>query len=123
MRYEDWDVLLFPAGEEQGAHVPVKEFKTACYVEAPVNSPQATPLLTSFIPCLTHGAPFQISVHSWNAVNPKLAEGSVGSSRPRELVQVQIVIDGKCVGVEHFSVSATWPQIICTFPPTNNRFE
>ena len=28
MRYEDWDVLLFP----QGSKVPMKEFKTNCHV-------------------------------------------------------------------------------------------
>ena len=28
MRYEDWDVLLFP----QGSKVPMKEFKTSCHV-------------------------------------------------------------------------------------------
>jgi hypothetical protein len=28
MRYEDWDVLLFPAGSK----VPLKEFKTSCHV-------------------------------------------------------------------------------------------
>ena len=28
MRYEDWDILLFPAG----SRVPFKEFKTVCHV-------------------------------------------------------------------------------------------
>ena len=27
MRYQDWDVLLFP----EACHVPFKEFKTTCY--------------------------------------------------------------------------------------------
>ena len=28
MRYDDWDVILFP----KDSHVPIQEFKTACYV-------------------------------------------------------------------------------------------
>ena len=28
MRYEYWDVILFPAE----SHIPIQEFKTACYV-------------------------------------------------------------------------------------------
>jgi hypothetical protein len=27
MRYDDWDVILFP----KESHVPIQEFKTACY--------------------------------------------------------------------------------------------
>jgi hypothetical protein len=27
MRYDDWDVILFP----RDSHVPIQEFKTACY--------------------------------------------------------------------------------------------
>lgn len=28
MRYDDWDVILFP----RDSHVPIQEFKTACFV-------------------------------------------------------------------------------------------
>lgn len=28
MRYDDWDVILFP----KDSHVPIQEFKTACFV-------------------------------------------------------------------------------------------
>lgn len=28
MRYEYWDVILFPAE----SHIPIQEFRTACYV-------------------------------------------------------------------------------------------
>jgi hypothetical protein len=27
MRYNDWDVILFP----KDSHIPIQEFKTACY--------------------------------------------------------------------------------------------
>jgi hypothetical protein len=27
MRYDDWDVILFP----KDSHIPIQEFKTACY--------------------------------------------------------------------------------------------
>lgn len=30
MRYDNWDVILFP----KDSHVPIQEFKTACYVSS-----------------------------------------------------------------------------------------
>ena len=114
MRYLDWDVLLFPA-EEQGAHVPLKEFRTACYSEQYENSQYATPLLTTFVPSLPKGKPFQISLHSWSETGPILTASSVraNATKPRELWQVRVVIDGVCVCTENFPIVANWPQIIC----------
>lgn len=117
MRYLDWDVLLFPSGEE-GANVPVKEFQTACYVEQQDNT--ITPLLTCFVPTLPRDSPFQISVHSWTKTAPMMAV-EPRSVRPTELWQAKVVIDGNCVTTENFAIDASWPQIIsekrpvCTF--------
>ena len=111
MRYQDWDVLLFPSGDD-GAHVPVKEFKTTCYAEPHDNALGLTPLLTTFIPSLPQNAPFQISVHSWTKTGPVVTPGSDGS-RLREIWQVKVVIDGKEVCIENFAIDASWPQIIC----------
>lgn len=115
MRYQDWDVLLFPSGEES-AHVPVKEFKTACYVEHLDSIATTTPLLTSFIPTLTRNTPFQISIHSW------LKTGPVGvflrdGTRPKEVWQVRVVIDGICVRSETLPIDANWPQVISMLCP------
>ena len=110
MRYQDWDVLLFPAGEE-AAHVPVKEFRTQCYVEQYHHGPQhelvATPLLTTFIPSLARNAPFQVSIHSWTKTGP--IHGGVAA---KEAWQVKVVIDGACVAAETFAVDVNWPQIM-----------
>ncbi|KAK3710414.1 hypothetical protein LTR37_010257 [Vermiconidia calcicola] len=113
MRYQDWDVLLFPAGEE-GAHVPIKEFKTACYVEQPEsNGHHATPipLLTTFIPSLQRNAPFQISVHSWVKTAPLLAPNADGS-RHKEVWQARVVVDGECVSTRFIDNESVWPHII-----------
>ncbi|KAK3723144.1 hypothetical protein LTR37_001867 [Vermiconidia calcicola] len=115
MRYQDWDVLLFPAGEE-GAHVPIKEFKTACYVEQPEsNGHHATPipLLTTFIPSLQRNAPFQISVHSWVKTVPLLGPLADGS-KAKELWQARVVVDGECVSTRFIDNESVWPHIICT---------
>lgn len=110
MRYQDWDVLLFPAGEE-AAHVPVKEFRTQCYVEQYDHGPQhgivATPLLTTFVPSLPRNAPFQVSIHSWAKTGP--IHGVVSA---KEAWQVRVVIDGACVATENFAIDVNWPQIL-----------
>lgn len=45
MRYEDWDILIFP----RGSKTPVREFKTACHVVPDLgvsSSPNTSPLRT-----------------------------------------------------------------------------
>jgi hypothetical protein len=112
MRYQDWDVLLFPAGEE-AAHVPVKEFRTQCYVE--VHDRVATPLVTTFIPSLPRNAPFQVSIHSWTKTGPLLAPGLNGE-RAKEVWQVKVVIDGAFVAAENYGIDVSWPQIMSELP-------
>lgn len=116
MRYQDWDVLLFPSGDE--AQIPVKEFRTQCYIELPADgSPNQIPLLTSFVPSLPAGAPFQISVHSWVRTGPMLTAFADGT-KPEEMWQVRVVVDGEVMGVKMFEVGSVWPQIVgMYFPP------
>ena len=116
MRYLDWDVLLFP-GHQNSSHVPLKEFKTACFAEHYENAANMTPLLTTFVPTLPAGKPFQISLHSWSDTGPMLtlSNNISEAARPKELWQVRVVIDGICVCTETFDIDATWPQIVCTF--------
>ncbi|EHA25977.1 hypothetical protein ASPNIDRAFT_131671 [Aspergillus niger ATCC 1015] len=86
MRYEDWDVILFP----ESSKVPIQEFKTQCFVTKDRDSPYlhspglvspATcplpqsnegqlPVLTTFVPSLRHNTPFRVSVHSWQKPTP-----------------------------------------------------
>lgn len=108
MRYQDWDVLLFPAGEEV-THVPVKEFHTQCYVEVQGNN--GTPLLTTFIPALQRNATFQVSIHSWAKTEPMIAQAADGTM-VKEVWQAKVVIDGACVAAETFDIDVTWPQIM-----------
>ena len=114
MRYLDWDVLLFPTGEE-GAHVPAKEFRTACFIEQMHDDAvNPAPVLTTFIPSLHRDAPFQISIHSWSPTGPMLAPAMDGTKLKEEW-QAKVVIDGHCVSIENFPIDANWPQVICTF--------
>lgn len=43
MRYEDWDVLLFP----QGNKVPMREFKVGCHVVPDTGKSSKTTVLLS----------------------------------------------------------------------------
>ncbi len=110
MRYLDWDVLLFPVGE--AGHVPMKEFNTKCYLEEIAETQSQVPLLTTFVPSLAAGAPFQVSVHSWTRTQGMLGSFPDGT-KTQEFWQVRIVIDGEVVGVKHFDAAAMWPQIVC----------
>ncbi|KAK4095846.1 hypothetical protein N658DRAFT_570151 [Parathielavia hyrcaniae] len=51
MRYDDWDVILFPTGRD--AKIPFKEFKVACHVVpdlelAHIHGPVGMPVMTCF---------------------------------------------------------------------------
>lgn len=111
MRYEDFDVLLFPAGEDVG-HAPIREFKTICISERTTPNGAAIPLMTCFVPSLPANHPFQISVHSWTQTKPKLGPLPEGNG-VREVWQVRVVVDGTIVSLSHLPVEAQWPQIIC----------
>ncbi|KAJ9315484.1 hypothetical protein DTO271D3_4361 [Paecilomyces variotii] len=120
MRYENWDVLLFP----EGSRVPIQEFKTQCFVtkdrESPYlhfqdhsilspgpfysghgNSGNAAqiPVLTTFIPSLPQNSPFRVSVHSWDRPRP--------SRRLEGFMQPEDVVLGSI-----FGQMTVWPHVI-----------
>ena len=151
MRFQDWDVLLFP----QGSHVPLREFRTACYAHqdpdpmhprptttttsSSTNSTNnnttttttttaavaTTPLLTAFVPSLSAGEGFQVSVHSWSTPTA-IAGGGVGGGGGSGVGsgsgfvgggsgavmqwRVKIVVDGAVVACETFGEEAVWPR-------------
>ncbi|KAK1808546.1 hypothetical protein LTR12_017085 [Friedmanniomyces endolithicus] len=144
MRFQDWDVLLFP----QGSHVPLREFRTACYAHqdpdpmhprptttttsSSTNSTNnnttttttttaavaTTPLLTAFVPSLSAGEGFQVSVHSWSTPTA-IAGGGVGGGNGAVMQwRVKIVVDGAVVACETFGEEAVWPRQMgeLTFP-------
>ncbi|KAK2024579.1 hypothetical protein LX32DRAFT_697054 [Colletotrichum zoysiae] len=97
MRYENWDVLLFPGSD----HVPLKEFRTECHV---VPDPESLPLsrhgvptLNTFVPSLLYNSPFSISILSWG--NPSVSQATRSYSNHPELVlfEFQVYIDGRPV--------------------------
>ena len=114
MRYLDWDVLLFPHGQDP-IPAPLKEFSTACYLESYDTAGNPTPLLTTFIPSLPPGSHFQISIHSWVNTGPMFA-ATMNSTAVRELWQAKIVIDGTCVCTENLPIDAKWPQVVKEAP-------
>ncbi|KAL4762353.1 uncharacterized protein BDW70DRAFT_167155 [Aspergillus foveolatus] len=63
MRYENWDVLLFPAKSK----VPVQEFKTQCFVTRDRGT-------------LPADSPFRVSIHSWEPPHVGVALNMSSSS-------------------------------------------
>lgn len=113
MRYENWDILLFP----EGSKVPVQEFKTQCFVTKDADSPYLQnpsiaspssyypvqgnfgqmPVLTTFVPSLEKGSPFRVSIHSWEKPRPsRLIEGMM---QPDDMLlyEARVFIDGDCI--------------------------
>ncbi|KAH8676660.1 hypothetical protein BGZ60DRAFT_371700 [Tricladium varicosporioides] len=114
MRYQNWDVLAFP----DKCKIPLQEFKTACQViqDPELHNFQSNPLLlptvTSFIPGLHAGAPFRISIHSWQ--NPDISRYIETLRKPTDQVvfEARIFIDGKIAGSKWFSQVGPWPTIL-----------
>ncbi|OAA34782.1 hypothetical protein NOR_08294 [Metarhizium rileyi] len=113
MRYEDWDILLFP----QNCKVPVKEFKVACHV---VHDPESLhfggtfglPTVCCFVPSLPAGTPFRVSIHSWNV--PTVSKFTNSYSKFPENVQFEarLFIDGRLVAASAMARNSPWPHIV-----------
>ncbi|KAJ6104160.1 hypothetical protein N7523_010480 [Penicillium sp. IBT 18751x] len=126
MRYENWDVLIFP----EGTKVPVQEFKTQCFVIKDMESPYLQsvssghsyypiqgnygqlPVLTTFIPSMAKDSPFRFSIHSWERPRPsRLIEGMM---QPDDLLmfEARVFVDQQCVAGGFFSQRTQWPYVI-----------
>lgn len=114
MRYEDWDVILFP----RDSHVPIQEFKTACYSSQDASTYRASthdpkfgtietsylqlvsggkqsPTLSCYISSLPPSTPFRISVHSWAPVNrPSAVIESRRKPDQKITYMFQVLVDG-----------------------------
>lgn len=113
MRYETWDVLLFP----EGSRVPIQEFKTQCFVTKDTESPylqspdfigpnaylrcqgasRQIPILTTFIPSLARGTAFRISIHNWDKPKPSRLIESMMQPDDVLLYEARVFVDGECV--------------------------
>ncbi|KAI1638446.1 hypothetical protein F4809DRAFT_253633 [Biscogniauxia mediterranea] len=118
MRFEDWDVLLFP----KDSKIPMKEFKTNCHVVhdtefAYTHGSYGLPTMTCFMPGLSPGTPFNISLHCWKT--PETSQFTRNYSKHPELVkfEARVLIDGRLVASSSFNRSGPWPQLI------NHSFE
>jgi len=98
MRFEDWDVILFPVGRD--SKIPFKEFKVACHA-APdlelshIHGSTGMPVMTCFVPSLPAGTPFQISIHCWRT--PDISQFARTYSKHTDLVkfEARILLDGR----------------------------
>lgn len=115
MRYDDWDVILFPSGRD--AKIPIKEFKVQCHVVpdqelAHMHGQAGLPVMTCFIPSLPAGSPFQISMHAWKT--PDISLFTKTYSRHTEFVkfEARIFIDGRLVASTAFDRKVNGPHLI-----------
>ncbi|KAL9584973.1 MAG: hypothetical protein Q9212_001795 [Teloschistes hypoglaucus] len=125
MRYMNWDVLLFPAD----SRVPLQEFKTACHVlydsetfqgqDSPLTSSTANPVaqrqlptVTCFVPHLSRGSHFRVSLHSW--YEPPISRGTQATTSPDDsiLFEARVFLDGICAGGLLMDKHSPWPQVI-----------
>ncbi|KAF3062820.1 NADH dehydrogenase (ubiquinone)-like protein [Daldinia childiae] len=118
MRFEDWDVLLFP----RDSKIPMKEFKTNCHVVhdnefAYSHGSYGLPTMTCFMPGLSPGTQFNISLHSWKT--PDISQFTRSYSKHPELVkfEARVLIDGRLVASSALTRTGPWPQLI------NHSFE
>ncbi|KAF2268301.1 hypothetical protein CC78DRAFT_613494 [Lojkania enalia] len=108
MRYENWDVILFP----RNSHIPIQEFKTACYVTQDEYGRQQ-PCLTSYIASLPVATPFRVSIHSWvSKAKPTAIIESQRKANQRIVYTVQIIVDGTRIFHDFYDISSKWPQEI-----------
>ncbi|KAH6623696.1 hypothetical protein F5144DRAFT_369851 [Chaetomium tenue] len=124
MRYDDWDVILFPTGRD--SKIPFKEFKVACHAVpdlelAHIHGALGIPTMTCFIPSLAPGTPFQISIHCWR--RPDLSQFTRTYSKHTDLVkfEARILIDGRLVASTVLDRDVNGPHLItstCEFTKT-----
>ncbi|KAK4543933.1 hypothetical protein LTR36_004707 [Oleoguttula mirabilis] len=108
MRFQDWDVLLFP----NGSQVPIREFRTACFAQQ--DGLTATPLLTCFVPSLEPNAAFQISMHSWTKPMSILGPNAGYATGTDYVWRIKIAVDGLVTVNETFPETITWPRQLDT---------
>ncbi|PMD25145.1 hypothetical protein NA56DRAFT_565658 [Hyaloscypha hepaticicola] len=114
MRYQNWDVLLFP----ELSKIPLQEFKVSCSViqdperHTLQTNPLLLPTVTSFIPGLPTGAAFRASIHCWQ--NPVFSRYIQNLKKPSDNVifEARLFIDGRMAGSKWFNQTGPWPTVI-----------
>ncbi|KAL7911858.1 hypothetical protein GGI35DRAFT_300849 [Trichoderma velutinum] len=113
MRFEDWDILLFP----RDCKVPVKEFKVACHVihDTEFTSPHGSfglPTVCCFIPSLPSGTPFQVSIHSWSSPIVSQFTGCYSKYGDSANFEARVFIDGQLVASAILDRDSDWPHVV-----------
>ncbi|KAI8723081.1 hypothetical protein NCS52_00163100 [Fusarium sp. LHS14.1] len=125
MRYEDWDVLLFP----RDCGIPFREFGVTCEVVqdaefAHIHGICGLPTVNCFVPSLAPGTPFQISIHSWNT--PTISQFTKSYSKHVNDVkfETRLFIDGRLVASTSLNRQCDWPHVIANgFDLSKNDLE
>ncbi|KAF9691872.1 hypothetical protein EKO04_009998 [Ascochyta lentis] len=108
MRYDNWDIILFP----EDSNVPIQEYRTACYFSQDEDG-RELPTLRTYIGSLRPDTPFRISVHHWGVPKPSsLVQEIQRRAGMRITFTVQVVIGGNRLYHGSFDVNATSPQEI-----------
>ena len=119
MRYQNWDVLLFPGP----SRVPIQEFDTKFHVLTSTNRPSAASiedpftdnqyesmnklaLLTCFIASQAQDSPFRVSIHSWARPTPSSILSGYKTQEEAVAFQARVYIDG----IHHWSVLSARSQ-------------
>ncbi|KAF1356022.1 hypothetical protein EJ07DRAFT_130358 [Lizonia empirigonia] len=108
MRYDNWDIILFP----EDSNIPIQEYKTACYFSHD-EAGHELPTLRTYIGSLKPDTPFRISVHHWGVPKPSpLIQEAQRRAGKRMTFTVQVIIDDDRPYHGSFEVNATSPQDI-----------
>jgi hypothetical protein len=99
MRYNDWDILLFPGDQT----IPLKEFRTSCHVvdDAELTLPDlpiGLPTVTCYVPSLKAGEPFQVSIHTWTQPDVSEITKTYSAYPESARFEARVFIDGRLIG-------------------------
>ncbi|KAI5797411.1 hypothetical protein DFH27DRAFT_101855 [Peziza echinospora] len=126
MRFQNWDVLVFPANDA----TPIQEFTTEfCNIpdpdhaflnkmtveESPASGKKDSkilPTVSTYIPMLNPGTPFQISIHSWTTpeVSSTVEQGS------QAMIEARVFIDGVPITYVVCPATSGWPMVVDSYP-------
>ena len=75
-----------------------------------LEAPSLLPIVTSFVPSLPVGAPFSVSMHSWQS--PQLS-GTIQNSDCNSVVfEARLFLDGRLAVTKIFDHDGLWPSIL-----------
>ena len=70
------------------------------------------PTLTTFIGSLAPGAPFRVSIHSWETPKPSQLLMNFKSPDENASFEARVYLDGTFVAQKTFKEQTIWPEII-----------